>query len=44
MICRNTDLGDGWEEETIDLHDFSQFSEKSAFPLGINISLYAMTH
>lgn len=44
MICHNTDLGDGWEEETTNPYYFSEFSEKSAYPLGINILLYAMTH
>ncbi|MCB1077083.1 MAG: DUF4159 domain-containing protein [Verrucomicrobiae bacterium] len=44
MICWNTDLGDGWEEEGTDPWYFKEFSEKYAYPLGINIIFYAMTH
>ncbi len=44
MICHNTDLGDGWEREGEDEWYFREFSEKKAYPLGINIILYAMTH
>ncbi len=44
MICHNTDLGDGWEREGDNEGYFHQFSEKAAYPLGINIIYYAMTH
>ncbi len=44
MICHNTDLGDGWEEEGVDPSYFKEFSERFAYPLGINIITYAMTH
>jgi hypothetical protein len=44
IICHNTDLGDGWEEEGTDPWYFKEFSEKYAYPLGINIIFYAMTH
>jgi hypothetical protein len=44
MICHNTDLGDGWEREGEDPWYFTEFSEKKAYPLGINIIFYAMTH
>jgi len=44
MICHNTDLGDGWEEEGTDPWYFREFSEKYAYPLGINILFYALTH
>lgn len=44
IICHNTDLGDGWEEEASNPDYFKQFSEKYAYPLGINIIFYAMTH
>jgi hypothetical protein len=44
IICHNTDLGDGWEEEGVDPWYFREYSEKRAYPLGINIVVYAMTH
>ena len=44
IICHNTDLGDGWEEEARNTEYFQQFSEKYAYPLAINIIFYAMTH
>ena len=44
MICHNTDLGDGWEREGEDPWYFKEFSEKKAYPMGINIVTYAMTH
>ncbi len=44
MICHNTDLGDGWEREGEDNGYFELYSEKYAYPLGINIVTYALTH
>lgn len=44
IICRNTDLGDGWEREGEDPYFFKEFSEKKAYPMGINIIVYSMTH
>ena len=44
FICHNTDLGDGWEREGENEWYFREFSEKKAYPLGINIVIYAMTH
>ena len=44
MICHNTDNGDGWEREGENEYYFREFSEKKAYPLGINIVFYAMTH
>lgn len=44
IICHNTDLGDGWEREGENEWYFREFSEKKAYPLGINIVFYAMTH
>jgi hypothetical protein len=44
MICHNTDNGDGWEREGENEYFFREFSEKKAYPLGINIVVYALTH
>ena len=44
IICHNTDLGDGWEQEGQDEYYFKEFAEKKAYPMGINIVFYAMTH
>jgi len=44
IICHNTDNGDGWEREGYSAFYFHEFSEKKAYPLGINIVFYAMTH
>nr|WP_221774567.1 DUF4159 domain-containing protein [Pelagicoccus albus] len=44
IICHNTDLGDGWEREGESEWYFREFSEKRAYPMGINIIVYAMTH
>jgi hypothetical protein len=43
-ICHNTDLGDGWEQEGANHYFFKEFSEKKAYPLGINILTYTMSH
>lgn len=44
VICWNTDTGEGWEQEGTDPWYFREFSEKYAYPLGINIIFYALTH
>jgi hypothetical protein len=44
VICWNTDTGEGWEQEGADPWYFREFSEKYAYPLGINIVFYALTH
>ena len=44
FICHNTDLGDGWEREGEDPEYFQEFAVKKAYPMGINIVVYAMTH
>jgi hypothetical protein len=44
ILCHNTDLGDGWEREGEEEWYFHEFSEKKAYPMGINIVFYAMTH
>ena len=44
FICHNTDLGDGWEREGENEDYFREYSVKKAYPMGINIVAYAMTH
>lgn len=44
FICHNTDLGDGWEREGENQWYFEEYSVKKAYPMGINIVTYAMTH
>jgi hypothetical protein len=44
IICHNTDLGDGWEREGVAVEYFNEYSQKRAYPMGINILFYAMTH
>lgn len=44
LLCHNTDLSDGWEEEGVSEYFFKEFSEKLSYPLGINIIIYTMTH
>ncbi len=44
LACHNTDLGDGWEREGENEDYFHNYSEKWAYPMGINIVTYAMTH
>ena len=44
FAAHNTDNGDGWEREGEYEYYFKNFSEKIAYPLGINVVFYAMTH
>src|SRR5699024_6116881 len=44
IATHNTDNGDGWEREGENHEFFERFSEKIAYPLGINIIFYQMTH
>lgn len=44
FAAHNTDNGDGWEREGEFQYYFEHFSEKIAYPLGINVVFYAMTH
>jgi hypothetical protein len=44
IATHNTDNGDGWEWEGDNAYYFEHFSEKTAYPLAINIIFYAMTH
>jgi hypothetical protein len=44
FAAHNTDNGDGWEREGEYQYFFENFSEKIAYPLGINVVFYVMTH
>lgn len=44
ILCHNTDLGDGWEREGVSEWYFNEFAQNKAYPMGINIVVYAMTH
>ena len=44
LMAHNCDITDGWEREGDNEWYFHEFSEKQAFPMGINIVFYAMTH
>jgi hypothetical protein len=44
LAIHNSDVSDGWEREGENELFFNQFSEKIAYPLGINIIFYFMTH
>lgn len=44
IATHNCDNGDGWEREGESDYFFHEFSEKRAYPLGINIIFYLMTH
>ena len=44
IATHNCDNGDGWEREGEDDGFFHEFSEKRAYPLGINIIFYLMSH
>ncbi len=43
LSCHNTDLADGWERSDNDQRYYRNFSEKKAYPMGINIVFYALT-
>lgn len=43
LMCLNTDLADGWERFEEDAWYREEFSEKRAFPMGINAIFYALT-
>ena len=43
IMTHNTDIADGWEREAEDDEFFYRFSIR-AYPLGVNIAIYAMTH
>jgi hypothetical protein len=44
LAIHNSDVSDGWEREGENEVYFREFSEKIAYPLGINIVFYLMTH
>ncbi len=44
VFCHNTDLGDGWERENVDERYYRAFSLKKAYPMGINIVVYALSN
>ena len=44
LTIHNSDVSDGWEREGENELYFNKFSEKIAYPLGINIIFYFMTH
>jgi hypothetical protein len=44
LAIHNSDISDGWERESENEIYFSRFSEKIAYPLGINLIFYLMTH
>ena len=44
LATHNTDNGDGWEREGENHEYFQLFSEKTAYPLAINVLFYTMTH
>lgn len=44
LVVHNSDVSDGWEREGEHELYFDRFSEKIAYPLGINIVFYLMTH
>ncbi len=44
IATHNTDNGDGWEREGENPDYFRLFSETRAYPLGINVLFYVMTH
>lgn len=44
FATHNTDNGDGWEWEGDNHYYFENFSERTAYPLAINVIFYVMTH
>jgi Domain of unknown function (DUF4159) len=44
LAIHNSDISDGWEREGEYVDYFKLFSEARAYPLGVNIIFYLMTH
>lgn len=44
LLCHNNHFGDGWEHEGDDESYFDNFSEPMAYPMLINVIVYAMSN
>ncbi|MEN9662510.1 MAG: hypothetical protein RL324_1459 [Verrucomicrobiota bacterium] len=44
LAVHNSDISDGWEREGENQQYFEKFSEKRAYPFGINLMIYLLTH
>lgn len=44
IAVHNSDLSDGWEREGESDFYFNRFSERTAYPLAVNILVYLMSH
>jgi hypothetical protein len=44
LVCHNNHYGDGWEHEGDDMSYFDTFSLRQAYPMLLNILVYAMEH
>jgi hypothetical protein len=44
LAVHNSDISDGWEREGENQKFFETFSEKKAYPFGINLMVYLLTH
>ena len=44
VFCHNTDLADGWERLGENEYYDQEFALKKAYPMGINIVFYTLTH
>ncbi len=44
LAIHNSDISDGWEREGENELYFNRYSERVAYPLGINMIFYLMTH
>ena len=43
ILCHNTDLGDGWERAETSEQYYREYSLPKAYPMGVNIFVYALT-
>jgi hypothetical protein len=44
LVIHNSDISDGWEREGENEDYFNRYSERIAYPLGINMIFYLLTH